>query len=186
MEGLLIDNGSKVIVELLVLFKAVGANMMVMPVSKFSSTTDYNFVVMSGSSQNSVQHHSQTVYAQELEFLKTTKLPVLGVCLGLELVAEAFGGQVRKQPRKVEGMFTLQVTDKDGLFDADGEIVVFESHRWAVSDPGPQLTTLAVSEHGVEAVKHVSKPIYGVQFHPELSGEIGAAVVRNFLNSATA
>jgi len=109
-------------------------------------------------------------------------LPVLGVCLGMQGLVTAYGGKVdRVEP--AHGEVALVEHTGDGLFQ--GLPQWFEAVRYhslaAVRVP----EVLQVTARGggvVMAVQHRSRPLYGVQFHPEsILSEHGARLVENFL-----
>ena len=118
----------------------------------------------------------------------TGVMPVLGVCLGHQALAEAFGGRViRHQP--VHGK--TSAVRHDGAAPFDGLPDGFEATRYhslVVEEPSlpAELEVSARTEDGViMALRHREQPTYGVQFHPEsvLTGE-GKRLLRNFLDRA--
>jgi anthranilate synthase/aminodeoxychorismate synthase-like glutamine amidotransferase len=118
----------------------------------------------------------------------TGVMPVLGVCLGHQALAEAFGGRVvRHHP--VHGK-TSRVRH-DGGAPYDGVPDGFEATRYhsLVVEEGslpPELEVSARTDDGVVmGLRHREQPTFGVQFHPEsvLTGE-GKRLLRNFLETA--
>jgi len=119
------------------------------------------------------------------EVLREATVPVLGVCLGHQGLAVAFGGQVESAPRVVHGYRSRLHHDGTGLFRevADG-IEVVRYHSLAVVEPVPSaLRVTARADDGViMALEHRSLPLFGVQFHPEsVCSEAGASLLGNFL-----
>jgi GMP synthase (glutamine-hydrolysing) len=112
-------------------------------------------------------------------------VPVLGICYGMQLAAQALGGKVVPSKHREFGRAHCHVTDANGLFAGVPEdAVVWMSHGDQVSaDRGSPFTPLALTETcPVAAVKHVSRPIYGLQFHPEVSHTPhGSVILHNFL-----
>ncbi len=112
--------------------------------------------------------------------------PILGVCLGMQGIAEFFGGKLFNQATVKHGVQTIcHVTHSDTLFEGLPEkFNVGLYHSWAVErNSSVQLTELAYSDDGVMmALKHKDHPIFGVQFHPEsILTEYGNEILRNFL-----
>jgi GMP synthase (glutamine-hydrolysing) len=120
-----------------------------------------------------------------VEFLRRVELPVLGICYGHQLLAVAHGARVVNGPRFIEGYDTIRILEPEPLFHGlPEEIVVMESHReHVVQDDlvrsGFRLLANS-STSDVEAMRHVKKPLFGLQFHLERSGEIGRQVMENF------
>ncbi len=113
--------------------------------------------------------------------------PTLGICYGFQLMAKLLGGEVARG-RGEYGPTRVRV--KDGpLFEGwDEEEVVWMSHSDYVSSPPPGFKVTAWSENGyVAAFQHESLPLYGVQFHPEVSHtRKGKTLLSNFLRIAGA
>ena len=98
-------------------------------------------------------------------------IPMLGVCLGHQAIAEVFGGTLTNLSTVFHGVASpISVLQDDPLFDGLAEkFDVGRYHSWVVNKPLPEgFVLLAEEENGqVMAFKHESYPLYGVQFHPE-------------------
>jgi anthranilate synthase component 2 len=113
--------------------------------------------------------------------------PVLGVCLGHQAIAEAFGGVVTRAPELMHGKASLISHDGTGVFE--GLPSPFSAIRYhslcAAPEAVPEvLEVIAHSDSGViMAMRHRKYPVHGVQFHPEsILTEHGKALLRNFLS----
>ena len=113
-------------------------------------------------------------------------LPILGICYGMQLVCEALGGVVRPTPAREYGRADCRVRARDEpLFHAVPETTtVWMSHGDQVQDAGPAFLSLAAtSTCPVAAVRHQDRPVYGLQFHPEVAHTpYGALILGNFLD----
>jgi anthranilate synthase/aminodeoxychorismate synthase-like glutamine amidotransferase len=114
--------------------------------------------------------------------------PLLGVCLGHQAIAVAFGGLV-VQCDPVHGMSSLISHNGDELFDAcPSPMRVGRYHSLAIDESTlpKELKVTARDERGlIMAVQHRNRPIYGVQFHPEsVLTELGQQLVCNFVRLA--
>ena len=121
------------------------------------------------------------------EFLKNLKIPTLGICYGHQMLAFAFGAEI-KSAKRIEGYETVRIFEFSDLFKGvSREIVVVESHQEFVAPETLEKTgfsLLAESEScQIEAIRHLNLPLYGTQFHFERSGEIGEKIMANFYNN---
>jgi GMP synthase (glutamine-hydrolysing) len=112
-------------------------------------------------------------------------VPVLGICYGLQLLSHRLGGLVEKAEDREYGRALLKVERDDPLFaDLPGgaERVVWMSHGDRVLRLPPGWVVLGTSESSpFAAVRHAARPLWGVQFHPEVAHtEGGAAILANF------
>jgi anthranilate synthase component 2 len=117
------------------------------------------------------------------------KVPLLGICLGHQSIGQVFGGKVIRAPHPMHGKITNIAHDGKGLFRGlNGPLEVARYHSLVVEAKTlPEvLVPTATSEDGlIMAMQHRSKPVYGVQFHPEsIATGQGATICRNFLNLA--
>ena len=111
-------------------------------------------------------------------------IPVLGICYGLHLACEALGGKVNGAPAREFGRANVHVTSHADLFDGVPEAIeVWMSHGDQVSDGSGGFVTLAETQTcPVAAVRHEKLPVFGLQFHPEVTHTpLGSRVLANFL-----
>ena len=111
-------------------------------------------------------------------------IPVLGICYGMQLVCEALGGKVGSAEAREYGRATLTVIDSAPLFQGvPAETTVWMSHGDQVQSVSEDFIPLAVTETcPVAAVKHRNRPVFGLQFHPEVSHTPhGTVMLANFL-----
>ena len=121
-----------------------------------------------------------------MNILKFTdgKIPVLGVCLGMQGVAEYLGGELYNQEKVKHGVSEVIHTHDCMLFKGiESEVEVGLYHSWAVRGGGEYEIT-AMSESGVVmAIENVSRKMYGIQFHPEsVMTPKGKLIINNFIN----
>lgn len=117
--------------------------------------------------------------------LKDAKVPVLGVCLGHQGMAEVFGGKVIHAPEAIHGRRSkVKHADSDVFTGIPQDFRVVRYHSLVV-DPGTlpaELEKTAWTEDGIiMGLKHRTRPIWGVQFHPEsIETEFGVQILENF------
>ncbi|EGQ3636702.1 aminodeoxychorismate/anthranilate synthase component II [Staphylococcus pseudintermedius] len=115
--------------------------------------------------------------------------PILGVCLGFQLLITYYGGKIIHAPRPVHGHTTRISHDQSPLFQGLPEQFEVMRYHSLMADPmtiAKPLVVSAQNEQGiVMAVRHMSRPIDGVQYHPEsILSEYGHEQIRNFLRKA--
>lgn len=111
-------------------------------------------------------------------------IPVLGICYGMQLLAQSLGGKVTGGKHREYGRAQLAVTRDDLLFaELQKDMQVWMSHGDSVHElPEGFVETATTANCPVAAMSHVGKKIYGVQFHPEVKHTIyGMDILRNFL-----
>jgi anthranilate synthase len=129
-----------------------------------------------------------------IEAVRARDIPLFGVCLGLQGIAEAFGGMLQELRVPMHGKPSRIHVEGEGIFaGVPREIAVGRYHSLVV-DPStlpPSLAVTARTEDGVVmALEHLSLPIAAVQFHPEsimtLGAEAGLAIIENVMRMALA
>ncbi|WP_020471750.1 glutamine-hydrolyzing GMP synthase [Zavarzinella formosa] len=112
-------------------------------------------------------------------------VPILGICYGLQMYCHMLGGSVGKAAAREYGRAPIHVTNPDKLLaGVPKETIVWMSHGDQVQNVNNDFETLAHTETcPLAAVKHRTKPFYGIQFHPEVSHTPeGGRILRNFLH----
>ena len=123
-----------------------------------------------------------------VELIKSSQVPILGVCLGHQAIGAAFGGNIIKAPEVFHG--------KTSSIDHDGSILFSEieksydvvRYHSLIIDmktlPSELNVTATLSDDNeiIMAVEHINRPIYGVQFHPEsIDTNNGIKLIENFI-----
>jgi anthranilate synthase/aminodeoxychorismate synthase-like glutamine amidotransferase len=121
----------------------------------------------------------------------SSAIPILGVCLGHQAIGQAFGGRVVRADRLMHGRTSPIVHDSSGVFF--GLPSPFEATRYhsliveRASLPKELVITAWTAEGEIMGLRHVSRPVQGVQFHPEsILTTHGKELVKNWLNGAEA
>lgn len=115
---------------------------------------------------------------------------ILGICLGQQAIAEAFGGSLLNLGRPMHGVATpIDVVDTAELLfkDCPESINVGRYHSWVVSQEGlPACLKVTATDAGDEimALRHKTYDVRGVQFHPEsILTEYGKQMIKNWLDN---
>ena len=118
-----------------------------------------------------------------IEYIKNLKIPILGICLGHQLIAQAFGGEIATAEFESYAQIELEILDENDIFkDLGPKMNVWASHKDEIKVMPNEFDILARSHIcDVEAMKHHKKPVYGIQFHPEVHHtEKGSKIFENF------
>ncbi len=128
------------------------------------------------------------LFKKQLELIKTTTKPFLGICFGHELLGIAFGGRIRKISILKSDFEEIHILEDDPLFKPHRKgdyIILPESHHKIVKPTPEGFKILAETrEHHIEIMKHPTKLAYGIQGHPERytkEHSEGLTLLRNFL-----
>lgn len=114
-------------------------------------------------------------------------IPLFGVCLGMQAMGQAFGGDVVRAPVPMHGKLSSVAHEGKSVFKGlPSPFQVTRYHSLIVDDDTlpPCLDVTARTEDGlIMGLAHKDRPIHGVQFHPEsIATEHGHAMLKNFLN----
>jgi anthranilate synthase len=183
---LLIDHDDSFVHMLADYFRQVGASVTVVrhvhALDMLNQKT-WDLLVLSPGPGRPADFKMAATIAAALE----KKLPIFGVCLGVQAIGEYFGGQLGQLGQPAHGRPSrVEVRGGRLMQSLPGEIVIGRYHSLYVErDSMPEvLVVTASTEDGVAmAIEHKSLPVGGVQFHPEslmsLGGEVGLRIVEN-------
>jgi GMP synthase (glutamine-hydrolysing) len=145
-----------------------------------------DLVILTGSSALLSKLRTRELFQPEMNLVRKARFPILGICYGHQIIGSAFGTAMRDLDQMLRGYEKVSVVRKHPLFDGlPSELVVAESHRQELTKVPDEFQHLAQSTTShVEAIVHRSRPIYGVQFHPERSNDDhphGGIIIQNLL-----
>jgi GMP synthase (glutamine-hydrolysing) len=156
---------------------------------------DPSHIVLSGQSHPWDQY-SQASLAGVFEVIKKAPQPILGVCGGHQQIALAYGAPIdlmaRLEPgegyegaKRERGYFPVKTSDGALFKDLPNEITVWHSHFDEVKQLPKGFRCIATNDTcPIQAMEHTARPLFGVQFHPELFDEHhpqGRQILLNFL-----
>ena len=143
----------------------------------------FDGIILSGGSKYTLIEEPEK-YIFELNLIKKFHKPILGICMGFEVLCYSYDENIEYLGFKELGAIKINVVKYDAIIrDMDIDFFAYECHRWKVSKL-KNLTCLAESHEGIEIVKHSVLPHYGVQFHPEVLLKDGnnSDIIKNFQN----
>lgn len=147
-----------------------------------SAKTQIQGIILSGGRGNPFEPLNLT---SNFVALMNFDVPVLGFCLGHEIIAATYRGRIKKLPEYHGKKETIRIIKpEDPIFAGltSPEVNLIKQHSYHVAELPPDFISLAESNTTPnEIIKHKQLPIYGFQAHPEVSGADGLLMVKNFL-----
>jgi GMP synthase-like glutamine amidotransferase len=177
MKITIIDNGSRFLSDLINFAKDGDSNQieLLKPDKIDPKNITSDLLILSGGHKYPVSLNPEQ-YESEINLIKTTGVPILGVCLGFEIIAYTFDCELERMHNKETTVLDLEWLVSSPISESFSSIKIQEHHRWRIKNLSNNIIALAQSIDGVEIIKHQSKPIYGFQFHPELNDSVSPAV----------
>ena len=118
------------------------------------------------------------------------EVPIFGVCLGLQTIGQAYGGDVVRAPAPMHGKVSTIRHEAKGVFRGINEGFDATRYHSLVVDRAScpdDLTVTAEADGLIMGLQHRDLPVHGVQFHPEsILSNHGTQIIKNFLDLATA
>ena len=116
------------------------------------------------------------------------KIPIFGVCLGLQAIGEAFGGKVVRAPTQMHGKVSAVRHGNKGVFNSVPQDFTATRYHSLVVDRASlpaELEVTAETSGLIMGLQHKTMNVHGVQFHPEsIASEHGHKILNNFLEAA--
>lgn len=179
---LIIDCGTDWLKEIKNNLTELGYSSKVFGLNKLEDCKFKSFsgIIISGASTLLTQVNSEE-YLRLFKFVKTVKTPILGICLGHQIIGLLYESEIRKG-ELVDRKEYIEIVKDDTLFtNIKNKSLFREEHSEYITLP-KGFSLLAKSKScDNEVMKHKSKSIYGVQFHPEVSKDNGKKIFKNFL-----
>ena len=178
-----VDNGGQWTHREYRVLRDLGVDAKIVPNTTPLTELEADGVLLSGGALS--LEGSDAPLGQVGEWIDRIEVPVLGICVGHQFLGRHFGGVVGRAQTPEFGRVPLEVdADSDPLFGGiPRTLQVWASHNDEVIRPPPGWRRLAHSPTcAVEAMAHPRRPIWGVQFHPEVEHtEKGRELLTNFV-----
>jgi GMP synthase (glutamine-hydrolysing) len=181
-----VNNGTHFLDEMQGALTRLGAEIALFPGNERLPDrllAEFSGVVLTGGAVRMGELRDLDAVPLNNQILSLAETPILGICLGHQLVAHHFGSTIEPMPSPVDGEESIEILTGDPLFEGVPTVIAGRvSHYDSVTRLGEPLVRLARSESGeYEAIRHRSLFVYGLQFHPEVSGKHGLTILGNFL-----
>jgi GMP synthase (glutamine-hydrolysing) len=118
------------------------------------------------------------------DYLDGLDVPILGICAGHQYMAHHFGGTLAPGKNPEFGMVEVDVQEEDDILrGVPAKTVVWGNHNDEVTKVPQGFRVLATSENcPVQAMRHDTRPLFGLQFHPEVEHTVaGVTIFKNFV-----
>ena len=111
------------------------------------------------------------------------KVPVLGICLGMQAICELLGGELYNQSKVKHGVNEIiEIYSSELFVGIKSKINVGLYHSWAVDSSGLYNVTAKSKNKIIMAIENIDYKLYGVQFHPEsIMTKDGLQIIKNFI-----
>jgi len=178
----IIDNGGQYVHRIWRSFRELGITSKIIPNNSVPSDLErYQIVgfVLSGGPYIEKSGNSELF----LEYAINNEIPILGICLGHQIIGRYFGAEVSRGTKAEYGITEIKILENDFLFKGiPPTIKVWASHMDEVKNVPEKFVLTATSEIClVESMRHKTLPVFGVQFHPEVTHtERGKDILKNF------
>ncbi len=140
-------------------------------------------IILSGGPSSVYEKDSPHPVAGFWKWLETSKIPTLGVCYGMQLMVQEFGGKVHPADRKEYGRMGVQIVKSHPLFSGITSFQAWMSHGDETDQLPNGFELIGKSTAGaVASMAHTTLPWMGIQFHPEVAHtERGTDILKNFI-----
>lgn len=147
------------------------------------SLASYSGFILTGGPVHVYEPEQLVSVCADTQVLELATVPVLGICLGHQLIAHHHGALIEAMAQSVDRVETIETLLDDPLFEGlVGPFCARVAHDDAVVGLAPSLIGLARSAIGeYEVIGHLHRPVYGLQFHPEVSSSAGLTILGNFV-----
>lgn len=180
---LVLDFGSQYTQLIARRLREIGIFTVILPFSawKTAMQPDIGAIILSGGPSSVLEKDAPMIPSEFFDIQK----PILGICYGMQLMAELMEGEVTPSTSREYGKTTVGIIDDRALFSngVPGALKVWMSHGDIVKQPPRDFIVTARSHNGlIAAIRHKTRPIFALQFHPEVSHtQSGSQILHNFV-----
>lgn len=157
-------------------------------IKKFYKEKSENYnvkgVILSGGPASIIAKDSPKISKQDLDFFTANKIPVLGICYGMQLICHIYKGKLHSSEQRQYGHTKIYIFKDSELFSGiNSQINVWMSHGDSIDELPEKYSSSSKSiDRVICSIENTKSKIYGLQFHPEVNHtESGRKIISNFL-----
>ncbi|MDW8056602.1 MAG: glutamine-hydrolyzing GMP synthase, partial [Elusimicrobiota bacterium] len=165
-------------------YNIVDGSRFIVHSSEVSISKDIKGVIFSGGPDSVYEKNSPKINLAALNFFLDKKIPILGICYGMQLITHLLKGKVVKGEIHEYGLVKIKFSDKSEIFsDVPEESVVWMSHGDTIVSLPQGFKVIAKTENNlIASAEDSERKIYLLQFHPEVKHtEYGVQILKNFV-----
>ncbi len=141
---------------------------------------DKDLIILSGGGGEGLEIYDehqagQLWYEDQMDFVLRNQKPLIGICMGFEIICAAHGQKIHYTPVLTQGYKPVSLTKKGRKNTSTNSLTQFESHYWQVRSAPKNFEILAESPTGIEIIKKGN--IFATQFHPEKGGTLSLPIL---------
>ena len=162
--------------------RELGVKSLIFPITvKKNELKEMKGIILSGG-PNSIGQNERLVFDKEIFELN---IPILGICYGMQLISDYYGGIVDSNTKKEYGEYEIKINNESPIFtNLNQKEKVLMSHGDTVKKLPDGFEVIALSGKAIAGIGNDSKKIYGFQFHPEVDlTEHGNIMLENFIRN---
>jgi len=145
-----------------------------------SNIKNFSGIIISGAPIILTKINKQK-YLDTFKFIKKIDIPILGICFGHQIIGLLFGSKINLG-KEIINKEQIEIVNNDIIFSKLENRSLFQENHCEFINLPKEFVLLAKSHScDNEAMKHIRKKIYGLQFHPEVSGLNGKIILENFV-----
>lgn len=156
----------------------------IMDITASNDNLNLKGIILSGGPASVLGKDSPALSKENLDFIKESKIPVLGLCYGFHLIAKYSGGKIHKAKQREYGHTNINVINKSELFNGiKKDLKVWMSHGDSVKFLPGDFAVTSKSRNGIiSSYENKKLGLYGLQFHPEVHHtDYGKDILNNFI-----
>ncbi len=165
-KALVIDNHTKHLGQLRSLIPCE-TEVIAWDTFKTIGDTHCDVIILTGGSNMPPVAEYPEAYVNERRLIRETNIPLIGICLGCELIAHEFGATIQILDPPQKGFVSISIEPKYSNLLPEQNMIAYEAHSRAIQNLPESFDLVASSDHGPEIIRHKKRNIWGLQFHPE-------------------